>query len=1006
MSRAVSVVHIICSHASHSTQAAHADPTTLRLLIALAEQAPKIFATTALPSLPNLLAQQPPQRSVALRVQLLVTAALNAPPDMLPSLGTGSLLPLLQQQTTAPPDDDDDSMMMILESLVQAADQVPDLLLPIAAAVASYLVSTTTDLSAMHVVCRMAQLGKDATVVTAVQTQLVPAVLQVLAEAVDQNDNDDDWAAQPPSLQPDSVNDDGDIEYAQELLQDMLRVGGLTVLLSTVQAWMSNNNSHQHVTAVVAAMMALQCAVAAVPRSMAPYWTETTQAGLQCCADEKAVAPRVQHEGLVLLGLLCTTAATTTPDPKILEVTTRATQSPCAKVAATACQVLVSYCRSHNIIISPYDLSIVVPALLAGPLASPEVVVRMRGTDAVACLAQSSGPDFAPYYASVMPRLLMTTSNQQPAAAQEMGSALQAASMLGQAVGEELFASDAVVLLQQYIHPLLQQADRDTELDQYLLSACARIASVLKEAYAPYADAVLPHLLKLATAPTDVEFSEGDERGLEAGQEYDDEGESMTIAVPGRGLTKVTINTTKMQEKSLALRAIYEHAVALGPSFGPFAKACLDAFVPLVAFRYSSEIRATAAQALAAVFEAACAFGEEETMEIPRAFLPLAAKAIATQSLEEDAVDMENVFALADSLSDILRSVYVRLGSHGHVLLNNLNLDDAKLIVQKCMESMVACLKRRSLITQRMVNASSEDELDDCQRELDHEGELLMPLVDSVGYTLKFFKQAFVPIFETEVAPVLGQYLRAGHDIPARVSAVCLFDDCVEHCGGEAAAKFAPQLVEGAVRGMDPASNGGNEDLTRASIYGIAQIARFAQSSVLASYAPPIVNRLVSYATAETQEDSNPAIQENAVSALASLVLFEKSPFRGSSLIKRETALRIFLSSLPLREDEDEAKICHAGLCELIEHSWIQPSSEHEHLVRIIGETLALVQDGEDLADHETCMRFTKILMHMQQQLPHDQIHRSFNALPSEAQAAINLAFEQNASAFANVVSP
>lgn len=46
----------------------------------------------------------------------------------------------------------------------------------------------------------------------------------------------------------------------------------------------------------------------------------------------------------------------------------------------------------------------------------------------------------------------------------------------------------------------------------------------------------------------------------------------MTVALPGKGLKKVTINTTKMQEKSLAARAVYEHASALGAAFGPYAE--------------------------------------------------------------------------------------------------------------------------------------------------------------------------------------------------------------------------------------------------------------------------------------------------------------------------------------------------------------------------------------------------------------------------------------------------
>jgi len=48
--------------------------------------------------------------------------------------------------------------------------------------------------------------------------------------------------------------------------------------------------------------------------------------------------------------------------------------------------------------------------------------------------------------------------------------------------------------------------------------------------------------------------------------------ESVTLEMPGQGIKKLTINTTAMEEKSEAARAIYEHASALGSNFGPFAK--------------------------------------------------------------------------------------------------------------------------------------------------------------------------------------------------------------------------------------------------------------------------------------------------------------------------------------------------------------------------------------------------------------------------------------------------
>jgi hypothetical protein len=460
----------------------------------------------------------------------------------------------------------------------------------------------------------------------------------------------------------------------------------------------------------------------------------------------------------------------------------------------------------------------------------------------------------------------------------------------------------------------------------------------------------------------------------------------MTVAIPGRGLTKVTINTTKIQEKAQAARAVYEHAAALGASFGPYSKTCLDAFLPLVNFKYSSEIRATSAQTLAAVFEAACSYGESTNMDIPKAYLPLVTKAISKQVQNEDTADMETVYALADSLCDVCRTMYLYVADHGAALIGNLSQGDSKVVVQCCMKTIVSCLERRSQITRVLAEglASGDDERNELDARLQREEDLLTPLVDSIGYSLKCFGQNFVPIFEEEVVPVLGSYLGTGNDIRARLSAVCLFDDCVEHCGSAAGAKFGPSLVQGIINGINNPVE--DSELKRASIYGIAQLARHAPATVLTAHAQYLSRQLCLITNCPKEESEDAAIYENAVSALASLVLFDNAPFRNAGFVKRETLVNTFLACLPLRVDEDEAKICHAELCDLIEHSSIDVGANYESLVRSIREILAYVEEGEELASSRTCKRLKQILFRLQASSPGDFLKVPFG--------------------FANVVSP
>lgn len=480
----------------------------------------------------------------------------------------------------------------------------------------------------------------------------------------------------------------------------------------------------------------------------------------------------------------------------------------------------------------------------------------------------------------------------------------------------------------------------------------------------------------------------------------------MTVAIPGRGLTQVSINTSKIQERAMATRAVYEHANALGASFGRYCQDSFNAFVPSLRYPYSSEIRSTAAQTLSAIYEASCALGEERgTMEQPLLYLPVLVPTIASLLVTEDEQqDIESLYAIADSLSDILCSTYSRLdGFNQQKFTSCFSLLHAQSAVEHCITALQACLKRRGRITCALAKATSDDEREDCTQQLVEEDNLFTPLVDSIGYNLKIFKEHFVPIFESLVVPTLSGYLSPQcNDIAARVSAVCLFDDCIEHCGAQAAAKFSPILLSALVSSLDIEQHG-SEDLVRVSLYGVAQVARYAPAAVFSGLdTSTLVARLFTHATGSKE---NPVLFQNAISALASTALFDNSPCRGTQVVKWDRVLEVIMSSLPISEDEDEARICHEGFCDLLEAGRIGLQYQ-ETIVRIIGETLAFVQNGEEVASPETCLRLTRIWVQLQQMVPQDDINRSFSALEQPSQDAINAAVANNAHLVTNVVSP
>ncbi len=420
---------------------------------------------------------------------------------------------------------------------------------------------------------------------------------------------------------------------------------------------------------------------------------------------------------------------------------------------------------------------------------------------------------------------------------------------------------------------------------------------------------------------------EGDEAGLEATrrgevEQAPEEGiESMTVTLPGRGLTKVIVNVSKIQAKALAARVVYELAISLESSFIPFAAPCFEAFLSLVDFPYASEVRCTAAQTLGAVFQATCSDDEQMVdIEVPKRFLPDLISAIAKQVGHENSADPDVLFNFADALSDILYATYGNVrSSASSSVAENFSSELAKAAVEPIMKTMASCLERRVQLIHQISReatgmSTGENDGENVSEQIRREEQLLTTLVDSVGYMLKLLRENFTPIFDSLVSPVLDAYLVSQNpDARGRHAAVCLWDDCIEHCGPVAVARHAPQLAVGVVLGVNDATNAQNEDLKQAALYGLCQLARFAPTAILEPRA--LLSQLLALCQNNMGSNdvvTNQYILENAVSAMASMTLLGKAPFASlaSELLSREVLLEVFLNNLPLREDEDEAKVC------------------------------------------------------------------------------------------------
>lgn len=474
------------------------------------------------------------------------------------------------------------------------------------------------------------------------------------------------------------------------------------------------------------------------------------------------------------------------------------------------------------------------------------------------------------------------------------------------------------------------------------------------------------------------------------------EDNTFTMHVPGKGLTRVSIHTSQIEEKTKAIRALYTLLTSIPSAWAPFFEATWTALDPLLNYIYHADIRTTAAQSVAALIEAGLLSGQNAVWSL----FPKAAVTVSKQLTNEANAEAEDLYALADSLSEMLYSVFSRKNEHQTELLQNYTTQVADQVVLYCGQALQKCLERRTVTAVNISISSSRDEQAAGHRQLEDEQKLMTPLVDSIGYSLKILGPSFSSIFEQKVVPLLGPFLQPNVDNRARWSAICLFDDCVEHCGPQAASRFAPQLLPSVVSGMDESEV---SDLRQVSIYGIAQIARYAPGAIDSNVAGSIIPALATIARQPKDSFDNVSIQENAVSALVSLVLFPDAPYRGK-FVKAETATKILLENMPLTMDYDEAKICSTGLCDLVESAAIPLRDYTRELVEVIGATLGEVSKGEEVATEADCARMSAILMQLQQDGSVKDFQEAFYNLPLESQAAVQSVMQKYSNGCRRVV--
>lgn len=917
-----------------------------------------------LPTLKDLLggALQDPESS---DVRL---AALRATASFLPCLENKKqklfqdMIPPMLQVLSATLPNDELSARSALEELIDIADSCPSFLKPQAQVIleAMYTIASTKELEDatrhLGVECLVTLAEKAPGMVRKVPRfvqLLLPLALNMMLEIED----DAEWYSGGTGEEDDTEYTSYDI--GEECLDRVaIALGGRTVLPiafepTCIPAYLQNpdwRNRH-------AALMTISQIGEGCQQQMAAKLEDVVGMLLRHFGDPHA---RVRWAAINAVGQLSTDFG---PDlqkkmhaaviPALVAVMDDTGNPRVQSHAAAAVINFTENCTSE--IISGY-LDGLLSKLLA-LLQNGQRIVQEQAITAIASVADCAEQLFRPYYAMTMPMLkqiLALATGKQDRMLR--GKAMECISLIGIAVGKEVFGQDAKEVMDMMMALQSAELEPDDPQISYLLQAWGRIAKSLGTDFIPYLQYVMPALLKSAGQEPDIVVSDADEGA--------DEQENMeTITVNNK---RISIQTSVLEEKATACNMICCYITELKTGFLPWIDPVAKIMVPLVKFIYHDEVRSAAVTCMPELIK--CAMEAAKMQQCDANYLRSLLDFVMKSLLEAVKVEPD-----VEVLVTMANAIHEGITAAGEACLN---AEQVKLTVEAIKMILTESFDRRQELNSKKDDEDfDEEEGEVIEDEHAKEEELLDETASIVGALLKTCAKDFIDN-ATPVLDLYGQMLAAAAPTDRR-QALCVFDDVFEH-----AMAFAAPMLGHVLPYFMKGAQDEDAEVRQAAVYGLGVCAQHGA----ATFAPMALEATQVLITVinkpDSRTDPNEMATDNAISALGKMLMYQ------AASVNPVEVGPIWLSYLPLTSDEVEAKAVHSQLTSLVEQSVPWALGDNYKNIPQIVVVFARILESE-YADEATQQRIVQQLQRIRTEMPQELLQMAWTNLDETNRAKL-----------------
>ncbi|XP_045761353.1 importin-5 [Maniola jurtina] len=846
-----------------------------------------------------LLSALQPTESPALRMQAVkAVGAFILLHDKEPAIQkhfSDLVLPFMQVVVQSIEEEDDDSALKVL---IELAETAPKFLRPQVETIFQVCIKVIGDkdaednwrqltLEVVVTLCETVPAMVRKVVPNAVQV-LTPLVLEMMCELED----DPEWA-----VQDNAADDDNELNYvaAESALDRMCcGLGGkimLGLIVNQVPVMLASEDwKRRH-----AALMAVSSAGEGCHKQMEQMLDQVVSALLNYLTDPH---PRVRYAACNAVGQMSTDFAPVFEkkfhDKVVPGLLLVLDDSANPRVQAHAAAALVNFSEDcPKSILTQYlgplmgKLEAILTAKFKELVEKGTKLVLEQIVTTIASVADTVEKDFVEYYDRLMPCLKYIIANATTDEFKMLrGKTIECVSLIGLAVGEEKFMSDASEVMDLLLktHTEGDQLPADDPQTSYLISAWSRICRIMGKKFAQYLPMVMEPVMRTAAMKPEVALLDNEDLEVIEGDldwHFVTLGEQQNFGIKTAGL----------EDKASACDMLVCYARELKEAFAEYAEDVVKLMVPMLKFYFHDNVRTAAAESLPYLLECARIRGPQYIQGMWAYILPELLKAIDSEPEQEVQVELLNSLAKCIEL----------LGTG--CLSDEMMAEVLRILNKLLTEHFERATERRQKRADEDYDEVVEEQLADEDNE-DVYG--LSRVADVLHALMSAYRDSFYPQLDS-LLPHLVQLLAPGRPYADRQWAICIFDDVIEF-GGPACVKYQDIFLEPMLNGLrEPES-----EVRQASAYGCGVLAQFGgpQFAGACARAVPLLAAIVAEPDSRSVEKLNAT--ENAISAVTKIIKYNHSQ------INRDEIIRHWLTWLPVVEDTDEAPHVYSLLCELV----------------------------------------------------------------------------------------